>query len=209
MHTHILRKIPFFRGCLDAEMREKQEGVIRMPEDNPNVFTLLAHWAYHHELPFDIDKIRADAIPTGGGNNKLIGWVFHKKFALLLQLYFMASRLMIEELQNHIVDVVQLLNTRVIFSWSSHKAVVDNTTQDDPMRRLMMQHLSWDVFKQGGWRAWKALPKRAGVLNTKGPEYTDYIAEALTTFPNSKLPSTTADEPCEWHVHIDTPKCNE
>lgn len=207
VHTHILRKIPFFRGSLDAEMREKHEGVVRMPEDDANVFALIVHWAYDHELAFDIHRIRADAASKGASNQMVR--VFWEKFALVLKLYFMASKLMIEELQNHIVDVILKLNSNVLFGWHHHRAVVDNTTQDEPMRLLMMQHLSWDIFRQGGWRAWKSQAPNLVTRIDEGSEYTDFIAEALTTFPNSKRPSSVADEPCKWHIHTSTPKCNE
>lgn len=35
IHTRVIRKVPFFRGCLDANMAERAEGVVKLPEDDP------------------------------------------------------------------------------------------------------------------------------------------------------------------------------
>ena len=45
-HAHILEKIPFFNKCLKTPMRERENGVIEMPEDDPSHVETIVDWAY-------------------------------------------------------------------------------------------------------------------------------------------------------------------
>ena len=46
----LVRHSTFFRAALNGEFREAEENTIRLPEVDPEIFGILAHWAYSNEL---------------------------------------------------------------------------------------------------------------------------------------------------------------
>lgn len=202
VHAHILRKIPFFRACLDADMKEKHENIVRMPEDNAITFAGIVHWVYHNELPFNIHQIREDEIEDQ--IEAPLGRVFKLKLLQVFDLYFLARKLMVEDLQNHIVDVVRELTRETDLSEGFFEAFIDDTDTRDPMRRMLLEDLSNNV-SEAGWPEWKMDPIYRDFA-LKRPEYMGLVAEALATFPIPTCPYNS-ESPCDWHEHMNTPDC--
>jgi hypothetical protein len=69
-----IRLVPFFRGCLDATMIEADEKLVRMPEDDPNVFEAVAYFIRHHKL----EKTLAESCKQDDGGSGM--YSHHEQF---------------------------------------------------------------------------------------------------------------------------------
>lgn len=206
VHSHILRKVPFFRGCLDAGMIERAEGVVKLPEDNPKAFSHVVHWLYHGKLPVDLVAMIEDAMKAG---NKTASSRLHDEIYTFTDMYVLCHRLMMEELQNHLTDIFREVTRQSTWPAISYQRICDELPEENPLRKLGMQQLSWEIrHGYGGWSAWTKNSSRFSLFAMLKLDYMRFVAEAVTTYPDARKPFYTG-KPCDWHVHIDTPKCKD
>lgn len=134
LHTHILRKVPFFRACLEAPMIESQQGVIRLPEDYPNVFMRFSRFMYHDDFDVDLESLetyacawRYEALHL---NPAAVG---------LEEVFHFAKKVMAEEVQNQVLE----RSTKILH--------LDHEFWNASARR--MKTADYAVWLCSGWRA--------------------------------------------------------
>lgn len=208
VHTRVLRSAPFFRGCLDANMIDSAEGVVRLPKDDPRAFACIVHWLYHKTLPSKVlpEKILASMNSELTENTRTWGKEISSDIYLLVRTYVLCQRLLMEELQNYLMDAFRVLQDKLTMDHNMFREVCDNVAQEDSLRKLLMYQLNRNILQLGGFTAWKKnseLYSHFAALNQGNMEM---VAEALGNPSREKEPWKKG-EPCDWHVHIDTPKC--
>lgn len=198
VHNHILRQVPFFRGCLDAPMKESQEGVVRLRDDDPDAFQELACWIYNAKFERDLED---DSSSTFLDDD-----IVDKR----LKTYVLAKMMLMEDLQNAAVD-----SLRAIYNYNCPCARVLSSIQehledDDPLRSFVTRLLACMIHVEGGWLAWKRKnPKCYNDFMRGNADHMELTLQAVSAF--SKLPPTSEAKylaACNFHVHDKTPRCD-
>lgn len=203
IHTHMLRRVPFFRACLDAPMKESQEGLVRLPEDNPEAFAELAYWIYHGKLEQDLGSM-ADAALKQPSNTPLKTDVI----IVRLKTHLLAKKMLVEELQNYVAD--SLLVVYKLLTPGGHVLafVYDNVDEpEDPLRSLIVRRLAWTIMVSGGWESWKEKQKLVYDHFMWGNfEHVEWAFEAVTKY-SKDIKFLHGASKCLYHVHNTTPRC--
>jgi hypothetical protein len=103
LHENLLSGVSdFFRSAFNSGFKESVEGKITMPEDDPQAFELFVRWLYMRTLvpqavtsPATIANLLFRHVSNGAAA------CIHEA----LHLYVLASKLLIEDLENACVDI--------------------------------------------------------------------------------------------------------
>jgi hypothetical protein len=127
----------FFNDAFTGAFKEGQEGIMYMPEDDPDVFSCFVEWLYRNPLPTVEDNHEAPKKPvqvTKASENKEFGPITHaehlqqvaeekkeleerkkaqdvrlnEQYNKLLKLYFFAEKIFVNELKNRTMDNLRL-----------------------------------------------------------------------------------------------------
>lgn len=198
VHTHILRRVPFFRGCLDAPMKESQEGVVRLPEADADAFRQVVHWLYHGRLGYEMKAVAEKKVAC------------LREMSTMIRTYLLAQMWLLEELQNTAIDNIGRGFAHVSPGQSALEIVCGETTDDNPLRRMVMGQLARRISFVGGWSAWKESKDDETTYKLfarKSVDHLEFVMDCISRFPNSTNPINPND-PCQWHIHVETTKCN-
>lgn len=202
IHTNMLRRVPFFRACLDAPMKESQEGVVRLPEDDPAAFAEVAYWIYHGKLEQDLESMAQAKLQKSSSTNLSADIV-----ELRLKTYLLAKKMLVEDQQNYCVDSLQA--AYILLTPSAHVLafVYHNFEPDDPLRALLLRRLAWAVMNCGGWKSWKEQHKSTYKKFMWGSiEHVEWAFEAVTKHAK-EVKFLNGAPKCLYHVHSTTPRC--
>ena len=196
IHTHVLRRCDWFAKCLDAGMREAHEDIVRLPEDDPAVVEQLISWLYCWQFEHGLEQLerlgaQSEAVP--------------KVFRLLIGVYLLAKKLCIEELQNQIIDVAYAVLRP--FCWPAESLdVIVSLGEDDDLRKMVLRGLGIRLTRIESWETFKS----------KSTLYQDFAMTDISHMSfvlDAKFCGTDQDKVdwalyrCDWHTHIDTPRC--
>lgn len=139
IHEGLLTRLSsFFRAAFRSEFQEAEDGVLRLPEDDPRAFEIFFAYAYSHSLGDIIDKTKSLPSPNGA------------KFTErdYLSLYVLASKYLMEGLQNEVVDALYLRyrNTELSPTPQDVEYLYQHTDEGSKMRQLLAYRLAVDVF---------------------------------------------------------------
>jgi hypothetical protein len=203
VHTHHLRKVAFFRGCLDANMIEKSEESVSLPEDIPEAFGCVVTWLCTGCLPSNIETLRKEAATKAHATqlNEYLE-VYH----LCLYTYVMAQKLLLEALQNKLMDIIRTTLLQKSIPGIQAAYLVSSVPANDKILVLLKQEISASVKLNGGWAAWKEKSTLYTHFSARYVEYLEFTADALATYRASTR-TAAMSRSCDYHVHIDTPKC--
>jgi hypothetical protein len=203
VHTNHLRKVPFFRGCLDANMIEKSEESVSLPEDIPEAFGCVVTWLYTGCLPSNIEALRKEAATKANATqlNEYLE-VYH----LCLYTYVMAQKLLLEALQNKLMDIIRTTLLQKSITGIQAAYLVSSVPANDKILVLLKQEISASVKLNGGWAAWKEKSTLYTHFSARYVEYLEFTADALATY-RAGTRTAPMSRSCDYHVHIDTPKC--
>lgn len=204
-HTAVLKQIPFMQKCLDAPMKESQEGVVKLPEDDPLAFAEVAYWAYYGRFEQDVGSTAEGYYkkPTDRAMSQV-----HEQTAIRLKTYLLAKKMMYEELQNSTVDSLRAAYKWVMPGSQSLAFVHDNFESDDCLRSYVTRLLAYNIHQVGGWKAWKE--KHAVCYNNfmqRNVDHLEWALEAVTRYQKNMPNPSKALPACLWHVHVITPRC--
>jgi hypothetical protein len=201
LHTHVLRKIPFFRGCLDSGMQEAQSGVVRLPADDWRAFKVAVHWLYWKELSYGAVGQKSALTHDKDG-----------KFFLALRqsaAYQLADKLMMEDLQNAILDHFAVDPTKAyVFSSEFFDHIVAHAPQESPLHRLGLKLMAYFARHWGGVRN----TTKDGKVNTvhtfaeTNIQNMKFVAQALHDY--AVIPNFRKRD-CSFHKHDLTSKCGD
>lgn len=214
-HTCFLREIPFFRGCLDAKMQESAEGLVRLPEDDPEVFSQILSWTYGAKFNNDLVAIAKDRTSSNGTTAKARAFCAHRLDVCinLIKTYSLAQKFLAEPIQNAVLDELRVAWVYYIpGSWTVeavYEAYKEHKNRDDALLRLTMQRLSNHVATSSNYVAWAdSNPDVLQNFARKSMERMEFLMEALARFPNAKNPHQDPNaSKCKWHMHTTTKKC--
>jgi hypothetical protein len=201
-HAHALRKSPFFRGCLDAEMREKIERTIRLPEDDPKSFEQVVFWLYSEKLEHDLEALKLSRRMSNAEAHRRIdlGCIY-------VRVWFLAKKLMLDTLQNTAIDLLRAVWGTYNPAYRMFKLIIDEAERTDPLRSLALRCLSATVNSCADFEKFKQDSQYLKLANNT-PAALEFLSEALCDYPNTSNPARD-DDACKWHVHIDTPECSK
>ena len=199
-----MTKIPYFQRCVTSSWHEANEGVYRLPNDDPAVFEELVNFLYSNSLSYNLAKL-IRACPGYDIEYSPEELEISLKSIRLLKIYVMAKRRDFEALQNVILDAV-LAGFAVSFVASEEYVyVMDNTVENDMLRKMVLRHVARDM-RVDGWEEFK-----------NGEIYVDYvggnlermegIAAALADCKDSSCKETPEERCAKWHVHEETSNC--
>ena len=204
VHKVQLGKVKWFRVCLQAPMREAEEGVIRMPEDDPAVFAELLHFIYFDKLSCDLCKLFDDRKIAENPNGKII---YLEKATNVFKLYSLAKKLGMEKLQNIALDAVIDYNNLCAPSNNMLNYMAANSDDEDALYRYIFQYLAVGAFTYSSDWLEGLLIYRNGIA--KSHELQSELTRAMIKHKNGTLPAEYSFMArCNaWHTHIETEKC--
>lgn len=191
VHENILRKCQFFDKCLSAGMKESQEKIITLPEDEPGAIDVVVTWLYCETLPANIDS-------TVGAS---------------VSYYNTADKYGLPEQQNALLDQCRtgwngltLHPLHVLMIWK-------RSPEGSRLRQAALAQLRWNVvtsltdYKGNSERAWglKQLLRNGGELSET---LFMMMADTLVHGRNIALPNPSQMTGCVYHVHEDGKNCS-
>jgi hypothetical protein len=200
VHAHLIKRIPFFRGCLDAPVQESLTRTICLPDDDPTAVSDLVHFTYFDKLDFDPTKLHEFAA------------LQHKDPWRLINCYYVAKKYLAEKMQNTVMNaLVTHYGSGTAPSALTLQRLIRKTEEGEPFRELMMQRVAKHIDKQDGWLEMKA-SRHVYHKDFAGEKYErlEFIMEAMLKYTNGKRDgfSIRKLKTCTWHVHGETPKCS-
>ena len=203
-HRSTLEKLGWFRACLRIPMVESAEGVIRMPEDDPDAFEEVLELIYFAKLSYDLVALFRDNHHTFGDSSSL---EVAMEVACMHLVYILAKELRIEAAQNAALDAIITITGIATPSRSQYRHLMENTEDDDSMRQAVLQDIAVWVLRDGSnWLYKKSFYKKyvQSHFSRLGE-----LSEAVVRYKDATIPYMYGKKDrCEtWHVHMDTPKC--
>ncbi|KAI4268569.1 MAG: hypothetical protein LQ337_007768, partial [Flavoplaca oasis] len=121
-------KSTFFNAALTGSWTEAEEDTVRLVEEVPELFAIYVVWIYGHD--WTVDHLgREYGLATSS------------------RLYVLADKLGSEELGNLIIDRIRAIvaGPDVFLSCETIEFVYDNTLPKTPLRRLLVDILTWEL----------------------------------------------------------------
>ena len=127
MHKGVLCSIaPFFRAAFEGQFVEGTEQVLRLPEDDPNLFRYFQLWAYTKNFLED---------------GEILDTVEYK---VLMDLHIFGDKYGVQDLQNAAIDVlIDKANATKMYPISLFDHVYRNTASDSRLRQLCVDWTLW------------------------------------------------------------------
>lgn len=156
VYREAIKVIPFFEGCLNSPMKEAQESVVKLPEDDPEAFEELIFFMYYGKFKVDLKelgngKLRAKNSSTDFGND----------VRRRCRTWILADKLLAETAANAAIDSLRDHLRRFDANATTLRLVLQYASRGSAILRLVSQRFSRSVKKAGGWEKWKA-EKRLG-----------------------------------------------
>ena len=153
----------YFRAALLGNFPEATEGVVRLPDEEVEVFELVNGWLYTQTIP---DMLEAGVETLS---------------CLLVELYIFGERTAMPKLQNDTIDAIirtttrqLLINTKVI------PRAYEETPKSSPLRKLLVDIFALTFAEEGGG-GWENMPELL-------PEFLlDVIMEMRLSFQPSTM----------------------
>lgn len=231
-HANVLKRINFFRGCLDSGMKEARERVVRLPEDDVEAFDGLLYWAYHGRFELDLKAMseaageQADELQYSSPEND-DRWLsayaeVDAEVSKLFKVYALAEKFCTESAMNDAMDSIVAAyygGHPTSSSWRSLNFahldfVLEYTKEDDPARDFFKYVVADGIVcRHGSWQDWRDEEEPYWLLTSrlhwkKNVDRMSFVMDAMIKYPDDKLPCHTDKRPsCTWHTHIDTPEC--
>jgi hypothetical protein len=200
VHENLLSEASdFFRKALNGNFKEASDGVMELPEDDPNAFELFVRWLYGKALA------PASTILTAPDGKKVTIQDY-------LRLYVLASKLMMEDLENTTCDIAHEFynNLDGLPDLRDVQYIYEHTLPDAGLRRLLQVHLALGLFKAKlpqplpeEWR--EVLDATAGL----GYEIIDTINSWKWVMGEKGVPTRVIRTQCCFHRHEKGLPCEE
>jgi hypothetical protein len=184
-------KSPFFEKCFGVGMKEANENVVNLPEDEPSGFEIVVEWVYANRI--QASKLRLTPINA----------------------YVLADKLCMPDLQNAIIDTIRLTwRGRCPYNARCAWHILP---EGCPLRDLVLDQLHFQImtspnkFKLGtadtdarlAKRLEKVIQQNPGLATALFWKTVDYDLNRDTGGPVDPRKLTG----CHYHVHEDGKKC--
>lgn len=191
VHQDLLCKhAPFFQLAMAGEWKEAQDGIIPLPDDEPDVVALHIHWLYS-------SRILCRPVATTGDARI-------KEMELLVNAFVYGEKIQDGDFKDAVIDaaIKSTLEKDVDgVAWFPGVGTVNNaydgTPQDSPLRRLVV-----DFWARRGEKDWNRQGLNTEFLNDLVAELFAYREPLLDLHPSGGKAST-----CSYHQHGDDSMC--
>ncbi|ROV97720.1 hypothetical protein VMCG_07433 [Cytospora schulzeri] len=200
LHENLLSGVSdFFKSAFNSGFKESIEGQITMPEDDPQAFELFVRWLYMRTLvPQAVTSPTTTAnllFRHAGGAAACINDSLH--------LYVLASKLLIEDLENACVDIahayygVGMRRPDI----KDVQYIYDNTVPGSGMRKLLRERLTLGLFK--GRQHNPVTAEWRDIMNETPDLGFDIINEvaAYNWIAGGNAPARAIADKCAYHRH--------
>lgn len=142
VHEKLIRtSSPFFDKATSGAWLESAQHTIRLPEDEPEIFSIYVHWLYYGTFPVYCDKPGRPA---------------NQEYLKLVKAYTLGDKLMDTVFQNAAIDAIVEKSTSMAsdgHKWYPDTEVVEfaynNTNKSAPIRQLLV-----DMYVSVGHSEW-------------------------------------------------------
>ena len=185
-----------------------------MPEDDPTIFAHVLEYIYFGTIPYDLDEetMSAEAYLALTTRDEQNAWsrTVHTASKGLIKVYRLADKLCIEGLMNACHDTTRRIHGFYNIAVKYLPTMTEDVPESDKLRQFAVKQMAWYV-KEFGWdRAKDELPDIWSKFMEESSENAIELFEAYTTLSTkktSRCPALWKRDKCQWHVHIDTPRC--
>ncbi|KAI9928693.1 hypothetical protein MW887_001910 [Aspergillus wentii] len=119
VHENLVRTSSrFFDKAMAGKWRESLQRTVKLPDEEPNIFTLYLHWLYYGALPVYCDK------PGLAGNSEYLE---------LAKAYVLGDKLLDSKFQDTVIDAIiekSLSKAKDGASWYPVGEVIDDWLRD-------------------------------------------------------------------------------
>jgi hypothetical protein len=141
---------PVLKAAFESNFIEGQTKTYRLEDTSEGAFRFLIQWFYSKKMNFathdEFDDSRYSAfpkLPRSGGQPETDHdhyTLCHEQQLFLVELWILADKLLISELQNAVVDQLDRINRMCASEWPFPHLhyVYENTSQDSLLRRLLV-----------------------------------------------------------------------
>ena len=232
LHENLLSATSdFFRTAFNGGFKESADDTLALPEDDPQAFELFVRWLYGKALSPAAGGLNnsagagsTSAVASGSANTTaaLSSATASASLTILLppdrcrttiqdylRLYVLASKLLVEELENTVVDIAQgyyKVGTRRP-DIRDVQYVYDNTPSGAGMRRLLKERLTLGLFR--GKHNNPLTPEWRDVMNETPDLGFDIISEisSWNWISGGNCPLRAVTGGCTFHRHNSTEFC--
>lgn len=206
LHENLLSATSgFFKSAFNSGFKEATDDKITMPEDDPVAFELFVRYLYTKTLTPDVGGLNILTPPMGPNERGRPG----PSIQDYLRLYVLASKIIVEELENACVDIVHSfykIGTRRP-DIKDVQYVYENTMPECGMRKLLKEKLALGLFRgkqnnpmTGEWR---------DILNVTEDLGHDILVEicSYNWITGGNAPQRTVTAECAFHRHEKSEVC--
>lgn len=158
----VCQSAPFFEKAFNGPFQEGQEGVMHLPEDNTESFSMFVHWLYRSTIP-------------EGNSQEYLNNLYH--------LYSFSEKItpcldLADKTLHYIQDVFRIFRRKM--DRSTLVLVYENTLQHSVLRKFCVHVMVYDYFRE-----WKKLRNRNSNILDK--DTLSYVWELGRIYPDFYL----------------------
>jgi hypothetical protein len=171
VHQALLcEKSQYFTKALTGSFAESKTGIVKLEDVSPVVFKIVVSWLYYGKIIYTVCDDGLDVGPSFARFKSLSESLAGEADAedtstwpkqVLVELYVLSDRLGIKELSNNTIDALNstLMRSTKSSAISHLEYVSSNTTAQSPLRRLILDHLTYTSgFGPQSIDYWTAVP---------------------------------------------------
>lgn len=176
-----------FKNAFEKGFRESGKNEMSFPEDDPEAFGLLLRWMYESRLEVPSSILSVPPVRP------------------FIQLYVLADKLVLENLQNEVMDVITTLHNGRPPSYEIVRLAYHGTMHNASLRMFLMETVVWP-YAQGS-RKGQELGSEENLISKAGGDLAVDFAKKLLACFNNSFRNPQDGSHCRYHIHKDTTKC--
>lgn len=178
-YENIIRRIPFFDACLNSDMVEAQERIVRLPEDSASAFAELLYFVNHNKLQ--------NALATADQRIRTGTATRQQATRNVVKLYCLAKKYMVDDLEVAVLaDIKACMRYKCFASWEI-MIIEGSVEKDDPLREFALKSVSQYISHLGEWSNFEK-ENKIKYQEEKYQDVAPFIIEALIRYPIERLP---------------------
>ena len=201
-------KCSFFAACLDKDFKEGEEGLVKLPEDDPNAIEKVLEYLYSSNFEYS-------ALADVDGCNDEVEKEDRPHWAFLAKCYAVADKYCLEDLQNKIMDIVKDAVKQRPVCASGIQELTKAGLRACPMRRFLLKEMAFEAIEEEdkeesdeeGFGV-KIDSGHSKLLYGGGYDAKDLFSayQNVTKQKSCGYPSRSTFK-CDWHIHKVSEKC--
>lgn len=199
-HEAVLKPIKFFAARLSTDSQKGQNNHIRLEADDVEVVECLLEYAYTGRIDIEIDT----------SSSGIFEDLERSQLMLFTKTYIVASKYCWEECQNYVMDRLRSHYSENVVCSCTLAELELADVRDSKLRQLLILKVAC-ALAEGGYKDARVVDANLSPFIRNGGAIVEELLEASIAFSSAdeedRHDPTKAGTPCDWHVHITTPKC--